>query len=148
MTERTYFRHVVDKREVLFAGSDALRARFGRAVGETPGSTGPLAAVGRRSDRLRRVPPRPTGSAAAPAGDRRQPELREREQRKLDDLADALTGRGVPAATARLSAETGLAAFRRALAGWLAGPREDDLVDRVHDTVAALIDVVGSPRSC
>src|SRR6266487_1419224 len=45
LTERTFFRHFADKREVLFAGSDALRDLLVQTVADAPDSAAPLAAV-------------------------------------------------------------------------------------------------------
>src|ERR1700761_9509883 len=46
LTERTFFRHYGDKREVLFAGSGELEDLFARAVAGAPESAAPLDAVG------------------------------------------------------------------------------------------------------
>src|SRR5215469_10186938 len=46
LTERTFFRHFADKREVLFYGADSLRDLLVRAVADVPSSAGPMDAVG------------------------------------------------------------------------------------------------------
>src|SRR5665213_4461042 len=46
LTERTFFRHFADKREVLFAGSALLQERIVAGVAGAPPTDGPLDAVG------------------------------------------------------------------------------------------------------
>jgi AcrR family transcriptional regulator len=102
LTERTFFRHYADKREVLFDGSSAMRELFVAAVAEAPKSAAPIDAMaagleavskvfaGRREHSLRR-------QAVIAANS----ELQERELIKLASisaaLADALRRRGVGA---------------------------------------------------
>ena len=50
LTERTFFRHFADKREVLFGGSDLLKQRIVAGVAAAPATDGPLAAVSRGLD--------------------------------------------------------------------------------------------------
>src|SRR3954462_35146 len=45
LTERTFFRHFADKREVLFSGSSALRALLVGAVVSAPDTAAPIDAV-------------------------------------------------------------------------------------------------------
>src|SRR3954468_12164794 len=45
LTARTFFRHFADKREALFAGSDALQAGLTTAVAEAPPEASPMRAV-------------------------------------------------------------------------------------------------------
>jgi AcrR family transcriptional regulator len=46
LTERTFFRHFADKREVLFYGMEILRDLLVRAVADAPASATPVDAVG------------------------------------------------------------------------------------------------------
>jgi AcrR family transcriptional regulator len=46
LTERTFFRHFVDKREVLFYGMERLRDLLARAVADAPASATAMDAVG------------------------------------------------------------------------------------------------------
>src|ERR1700752_1717192 len=46
LTERTYFRHFADKREVLFGGQEAMRELFVNKIVDAPDSTSPIDAVG------------------------------------------------------------------------------------------------------
>src|SRR6202021_2960220 len=45
LTERTFFRHFADKREVLFAGADALREQLVGTVAEAPKTLVPIDAA-------------------------------------------------------------------------------------------------------
>jgi AcrR family transcriptional regulator len=117
LTERTFFRHFADKREVLFAGADALQELLVSAVAEAPTSLPPIdaAAAGLEA----------AGAFIQEGGDlsrQRQAiiatsaELRERELIKLASLgaalAEALRGRGVEDTAASLIAEAGIAVFK------------------------------------
>src|SRR6516162_6467851 len=46
LTERTFFRHFADKREVLFYGMERLRGLLARAVADAPASAAPMELVG------------------------------------------------------------------------------------------------------
>src|ERR1700751_1318234 len=45
LTERTFFRHFADKREVLFAGSGQLQDLLVQTVADAPASAAPIGAV-------------------------------------------------------------------------------------------------------
>ena len=45
LTERTFFRHFTDKRDVLFSGSEELRDLFVEAVSAAPASSSPIEAA-------------------------------------------------------------------------------------------------------
>jgi len=125
LTERTFFRHFTDKREVLFWGSSLLAEQLLRALDEAPAALPPIAAVGAALQAV----------ATDFFGDRRDyaqrrqriiaanPDLRERERIKLASLAaavaDALRRRGVPDVAADLAGETGIAVFRVAFERWV-----------------------------
>ena len=144
LTERTFFRHFADKREVLFRGSGELQALIVDAVEAAPSSATPieaitvgLAAAGEMFDAPRR-----------PYSLRRQsvidanPELQERELVKLNSLAaalaDALRRRGVHDPAAGLTAEAGLAVFRVAFDHWARDTTDRDFVELVHEAIAEL----------
>ena len=128
LTERTYFRHFADKREVLFAGADHFRATLVDPVDAAPPSATALEAVTAGIKAAGSVFP------ALELVRRRQalllanPELQERELIKLASLAtslsEALRRRGVPDTAAELAAETGVAILRIALTRWIADPAE------------------------
>lgn len=124
LTERTFFRHFTDKREVLFAGTADLRATMTASVAGAPPGSSPLAAVTVAleagaaffADRQSHARRRQHVLAATPV-------LAEREASKMgvlvDDLAAALRGRGVDEPTATLTAEIGVLTFRTAFLRWL-----------------------------
>src|SRR5919204_1173587 len=139
LTERTFFRHFADKREVLFRGSDSLQKLIADAVDAAPQSATPieaitagLAAAGAIFD-ARRRPYSRQRQAVIDAN----PELQERELIKLASLAaalaDALRRRGVQDPAAELTAEVGIAVFRVAFAHWLRDDSDQNFEDSVHD---------------
>ena len=123
VTERTFFRHFADKREVFFDGEKQLRSLWLEALAALPADVAPLPALLAaarttvpllEANRLVVERRRPV-IAATPA-------LRERELAKvahlLDVLADALVERGQSPAQAMLAAQVGFAAIARATAAW------------------------------
>src|SRR5271157_4832944 len=91
LTERTFFRHFADKREVLFAGADALRELLVDTVASAPASLAPieaaaagLEAAGAFIQEGRELSQQRQAIIAASA------ELQERELIKLASLASAL----------------------------------------------------------
>jgi AcrR family transcriptional regulator len=143
LTERTFFRHFADKREVLFSGSEALQERLVRTVVEAPASLAPLDAVALGLEEIGEVLPE-----RAETSRRRQTiitanaELRERELIKLaslsEALAGALRGRGVEAAAAGLLAEVGIAVFKAAFERWIAEGEERDFAQVARESIGEL----------
>ncbi|GIH67049.1 TetR/AcrR family transcriptional regulator [Microbispora siamensis] len=132
LTERTFFRHFADKREVLFSGSGSLRDHLVNAVDAAPDSAAPIdviagavASVGVLFHERHESARQRQAVIAANA------ELRERELIKLASLsaalADALRRRGVPDPAASLAAEAGIAVFKIAFERWISGTGEPDL---------------------
>lgn len=146
LTERTYFRHFRDKREVLFDGEIELRADLERGVAAAPAMVDPLTALfhgfAASSALLRRnrafAEPRNDVIAATPA-------LRERalikEASLIDTLAAALRRRGLPDEQALLAARVGMAAFTQAVLHWFDEPGTDidDHLSRARRDVRALV---------
>lgn len=144
LTERTFFRHFADKREVLFNGSDQLQQLIVDAVDAAPASATPieaiavgLAAAGAIFD-ARRRPYSLQRQSVIDAN----PELRERELVKLASLASALTDalrrRGVQDPAAGLTAEAGIAVFRIAFEHWLRAESDQDFARFVDEGIAEL----------
>jgi AcrR family transcriptional regulator len=130
VTERTYFRHFADKREVLFDGEAELSAILVDAIAAAPPDLAPLPVLVRAF------------TAAVPlfvlnrsvAEQRAQviavtPALQERAYAKTaaltDTIANALADRGIAPPTARLAAQVGMAAFGRASHRWAGDPAVD-----------------------
>ena len=154
VTERTFFRHFPDKREVLFAGEADLRAALMQAVAEAPDGLEPfevlLCAFGKTARRLEDnrpySEPRWQVIAATPA-------LRERELAKHASLtnavAEALRQRGVADGLAALAARTGWAAYQHAVQAWIDDPALSltAQLDRAFDDLRALSSIGAAGRS-
>jgi len=143
LTERTFFRHYADKREVLFSGGGVWGERIVRALDDAPPSLSAVDAVGAaieagatllqdRRDYARRRQAIITANA----------ELQERERIKLASLASALADglrrRGVNDPGASLAAEMGIAVFRIAFERWINDPGRPDLAAIVRELVDEL----------
>jgi AcrR family transcriptional regulator len=127
VTERTFFRHFSDKREVLFDGQEILGTALTEAIGKAPPELAPIetlqwafASVTQLFEANRQFSePRQRLIAVTPA-------LQEREVAKRAAMArmiaDALVRRGVPRLRAELATQAGLAVLSYALAAWFAGP--------------------------
>ena len=132
LTERTFFRHFADKREVLFAGAGHLQEFLVSTLAGIPDSAAPIDAVaaaleaaGALLQERRDYARQRQAIIAANA------ELQERELIKLAALATALAGtlrrRGVADPAASLAAEAGIAVFRIAFERWVAEACQRDL---------------------
>jgi AcrR family transcriptional regulator len=139
LTERTFFRHFADKREILFAGSAVLQDNMVKAVAGAPAGASPIeavtAAVVAAGAMLQERRPHARKRQAVIVA---HPELQERELIKMATLASALAGalreRGVGDLPASLAAEAGIAVFRVAFERWIASADEKDLTDLVRDS--------------
>jgi len=128
VTERTFFRHFPDKREVLFDGEAKLRAALAASIADAPAGLRPLDTLFRAFRSLQ-----PMIEDNRPYSKPRQevisttPALHERELAKMAALADALSAalkaRGVTDLQAVLAARTGMAAFMHATVSWLDDPK-------------------------
>ena len=149
LTERTFFRHFADKREVLFAGAGSLQDLLVSTLAGTPASTTPIDAVaaaleaaGARLQERRAYARRRQDIIAA------NEELQERELIKLASLAsalaDTLRGRGVTDPAASLAAQAGIAVFRVAFERWVAGTKGQDLPQIIRESFDELKAVTGA----
>jgi AcrR family transcriptional regulator len=147
LTERTFFRHFADKREVLFAG-ERLAEQLTDSVAGAPAGERPLETVTRAMEEAcDLITQDATWSRRRAAIVAEHPELRERELAKMGLLASVLSAglreRGVAAATAELTAEVAVLAFRLAYERWASGPEEQSLAPLVRVVLAELGDVTG-----
>ena len=143
LTERTFFRHFADKREVLFYGMDRLRELLTRAVADAPASATPVDAVGAALEAAGAMfQENPERVRLRDAIVSANAELRERELIKLASLASAMAGalrdRGIPEPAASLAAETGVAVFKVAFARWASEPGQPDLPGIFRESMAEL----------
>jgi len=143
LTERTFFRHFADKREVLFAGAGTLQDLLVTAVAGAPDAVAPLEAVAAALE-----------AAGALLQERREysrrrqsvidanPALQERELIKLAALASALAGalrrRGVTGPAASLTAEAGIAVFKVAFERWIGETGQSDLPRLIRESLDEL----------
>ena len=143
LTERTFFRHFADKREVLFAGSHELQDVMAAALAGAPDDASPVDAVGAA-----------LGAAAEVLQDRREyarrrqaaiaanTDLQERELIKMASLAaalaEALRGRGVREPAASLTAEAGIAVFRVAFERWITATGKRTLAWYIRESLDEL----------
>jgi AcrR family transcriptional regulator len=143
LTERTFFRHFTDKREVLFWGAGALQEFLVDAVASAPESATPIDAVasaleaaGSLFEERHETARQRQRIIAANA------ELRERELIKLATLAaaiaDALGRRGVSYSAATLTAEAGITVFRVAFERWVDEANERELPQLIRESLAEL----------
>ncbi len=145
LTERTFFRHFADKREVLFGGGGALQEVIVGAVAEAPGSLAPIDSVAAgleaAGDRFF-VPERREFSRRRQTIIAANPELHERELIKLASLsvalADTLRQRGLHDPAANLTAEVGIAVFRAAFERWIDEPNDQTFPQLVREAVDQL----------
>lgn len=143
VTERTFFRHFSDKREVLFDGTHTLDNLVYDAILAAPADASPLEAAisgmaesadffeERRDHALRRA-----RIVAA------NPSVQERELLKLASMtettAQALRERGVGEPTASLAAHSAVSVFHVAFARWVSGDDVPGFAQCVADAAAAL----------
>jgi AcrR family transcriptional regulator len=155
LTERTFFRHFADKREVLFSGQDQFTDAVVSAVAAAPAGASPLEAVVAGLDAAANLL-----QGRAELARQRQviidayPDLQERELIKMARLAAAVAAalreRGAPEPTATLSADSGAAVLRIAFSRWLEENAARPLPEVMRETLgelAALYAPAGAPAS-
>jgi AcrR family transcriptional regulator len=143
LTERTFFRHYADKREVLFAGSSALQELLVGTVALAPEPATPMEAVAAALEAAAAVlQERQEHARRRQAVIAANTELQERELIKLASLsaalADALRQRGVDDASASIAAEAGIAVFKIAFRRWIEQAEQKDLSQFIGESFAGL----------
>jgi AcrR family transcriptional regulator len=149
LTERTFFRHYSDKREVLFAGSADLQKLLVGGIDEAPASAAPLDAIAKAlgpvGEMLQARRPQARQRQAVIVANR---ELQERELIKLATLAtalaDALRARGVKDPVASLAAEAAITAFKVAFGRWVSEDDQPDLPRLIRESLDELRAVTAS----
>jgi AcrR family transcriptional regulator len=143
LTERTFFRHFADKREVLFSGSERLSELLRERVEAAPKAVTPIEAVSAALEAVGAVlQERREWAKQRQTVITANPELRERELIKLASLAatlrEALRKRGVKEPVAGITAEAGIAAFKVAFERWVQQPTRRNLPRLVRESLEDL----------
>jgi AcrR family transcriptional regulator len=143
LTERTFFRHFADKREVLFAGASSLEELLVNTVTNAPSNLAPIDAATAGLEaagaliQQRRAFSRQRQTVIAA-----NPELQERELIKLASLstalAETLRRRGVGDTAASLTAEVAIAVFKIAFERWITEPTKQDLPQLIRSSLDEL----------
>jgi AcrR family transcriptional regulator len=152
LTERTFFRHFSDKREVLFHGQQLFAQAFLDGVDAAPPHAPPIDVVAAALHSATVFFPderRPHSRTRQSVIDRNPP-LQERELHKLASLAttlaDALRARGVAEPAATLAAQSGVTVFGIAFAQWIREGEDRSLADITDSVLRELRTVTsGSP---
>jgi AcrR family transcriptional regulator len=147
LSERTFFRHFADKREVLFGGASELQLKMVAAVAAAPAELPPIEAaalgvqtagemLGERPDLARKR----SGVISANA------ELQERELIKMASMtaafAETLRERGVAEPAVSLTAEAAIMVFRVSFERWVADGGE--FTEVIADSFDQLRTVTGA----
>jgi AcrR family transcriptional regulator len=143
VTTRTFFRHFIDKRDVLFAGAADLEASLSERIIQAEADLSPMDAIttalatfGTDSTVPRRYLRQRQAVIAA------SPELMERELIKFDALATAfaaaLRQRGIEDPAASLAAQAGTTVFRTAYKRWVESDNGTNMATIVHDVLLEL----------
>jgi AcrR family transcriptional regulator len=149
VTERTFFRHYADKRDVFFAGQEGFQALFVDAVRDAPADATPLQIVelalyGSADD----FEPRRPWSMERNRVIHLNPGLMERELIKLATLkasiASTLRERGLEEPAASLTAETAVSVFHISFQTWIQADNTRTFRQIVDESLAALRVVTGS----
>lgn len=144
LTTRTFFRHFVDKREVLFAAEEQLPSLVARLMAQAPASLGPLEIIeyGLEEVASTRLKGQRSYLVARRSVIQSDEGLRERELRKLSVLSESVAreflNRGFGQLTSALTAHLAVDVFSVSLTRWLDEEDEQLLSDIIHDTVRAL----------
>jgi len=144
LSERTFFRHFADKREVLFGGAGELQSKMAAAVAAAPAELPPIEAavlgvqmagemLGERPDFARKRARVISANA----------ELQERELIKMASLTAAFTEtlreRGVAEPAASLTAEAAIMVFRVSFERWVTdGGEYTDVIADSFDQLRAV----------
>ncbi|MBF4998166.1 TetR family transcriptional regulator [Nocardia sp. BSTN01] len=143
LTERTFFRHFADKREVLFGGQDLLSSAITEAVAAAPADADPMAtAIAAIQAAGAQIPALPAWQRQRRAVIAANPGLQERELRKMavlgGELADALRTAGASEAVATLCARVAVTVFGIAFDRWLDGSSTRELSHVTAEVYAEL----------
>lgn len=145
LTERTFFRHFSDKREVLFYGQDVFVRAFIDGIDSAPSHASPIEMVAAALQSAAMLFPdeRRAHSRTRQSVIEKNPALQERESHKLAGLAttiaDALRARGVDDLAATLAAESGATVFGIAFTQWIRDGEQRSLADICANVLQELL---------
>jgi AcrR family transcriptional regulator len=151
LTERTFFRHFSDKREVLFSGQEQLTEAFLGGIAAAPEGATPMELVRAALDSAAEFFPaeRRAHSRLRQSVIDQNPALQERERHKLSVLAsavgDALRARGVAEPAATLAGQSAGMVFGIAFAQWIHDGEERSIADIQHELLDELRGLTGAP---
>ena len=148
LTERTFFRHFSDKREVLFSGQERLVETYVTSIAAAPAAATPMdmvaAAVGSVAPFFEEHRDFSRQRQAIVAA---HPELQERELLKRAAMSGAVAGalrqRGVTEPAASLAAEAGVIAFKTAYSRWVSDPGGPGLAQLIEETFSQFHTLTG-----
>jgi AcrR family transcriptional regulator len=148
LTERTFFNHFTDKREVLFLGSSEFQKLIVDGIAGAPKATAPLEVVVAAFEATSAIlEPRRKHAVARQKVIVAHAELREREQMKLMSVAgavaEALRARGLHEPAASLAAEAGIAIFKVGFERWIDDAKLS-LVQHIRASLTELRAVTGA----
>jgi AcrR family transcriptional regulator len=150
LTERTFFRHFSDKREVLFYGQDQFLQSFLDGVDAAPPDASPFEVIASALQAAASFFPddrRPYARTRQSVIDK-NPALQEREQHKFAGLAttvaEALRARGIGEPGATLAAQAGATVFGIAFAQWIREGETRSLPDIASDVLHQLVHLAGA----
>ena len=149
LTKRTFFRYFADKREVLFSGAAAFQEDVVAVVTNAPDGVAPIDAV------VAALAAGGTGLTELGEGARRRQhlidtstELQEREMIKMAGLtaaiSEGLERRGIPEATASLTAQAGVTVFKTAFERWAHREGSVEFAPLLYETLDELRTAVRS----
>lgn len=148
LTERTFFRHFADKREVLFAGQDDFLHLFIDPIDKAPDDAGAWELISGSLNAATDFFPasrRPIARARQKLIDS-ESALHERELAKLaalkKELGEALRARGIPEPTATLAAEVGGIVFHLSFQQWIARGERRGMAQIARERLEALAALV------
>src|SRR5882757_2359146 len=150
LTERTFFRHFSDKREVLFYGQQEFLQAFVDGLEAVPPDASPLEVIASALQAATSFFPderRPYSRLRQSVIDQNPP-LQERELHKLagvaTTVAGALRARGIGEPAATLAAESGATVFGIAFAQWIRDGETRSLAAIASGVLRELLNLTGA----
>jgi AcrR family transcriptional regulator len=142
LTERTFFRHFADKREMLFDGSPRLQQLFVDAVAGAPATATPFEAVTAGLEAVSAFFVDLDHSRGRQAIIDSDASLQERELIKMSRLSSAIAGalreRGVTEPAASVLGQATVGVFHVAFSNWVADGNSRSYAELMRESLAEL----------